>query len=459
MVAAAATIDAYKLMHEGAIAFAHMERAGMRVDLDYLHWAVGEVAGEIKALEDRLRGMEEYKLQQRRYGASTNVGSRDQLAVVLFKDLGHKPSGHTAGGKPSMDDAALEKIGSEYTSAFLSLMKLGKLHGTYLKAVLRECEGEYLHPIFDLHTTVTYRSSSSNPNFQNIPIRDPEYARWIRRAFVPRPGHVLVEIDIVQAEVRVAACYHKDPTMLRYIRENYDFHKQAAADCFKLPLGEVPKQVRQCAKGGFVFAEFYGDYYVNVARHLWEEAAKYNLTTQDGLGLHQWLAQHGVERLGACEPKTRPRPGTFEHHIQQVEEKFWNKTFPVYNQWRRDWYDQYTRTGGFDTLTGFHVRGSYTRNEVINSPVQGSAFHCLLWSLIRIIKWLVRHKLRTVVVGQIHDSIVLDVYEPELPDVLAQVKHTMTEALPAAWPWIIVPFEIEAEASSTTWWDKQEIQI
>ena len=101
------------------------------------------------------------------------------------------------------------------------------------------------------------------------------------------------------------------------------------------------------------------------------------------------------------------------------------------------------------------------RNSVINYPVQGSAFHCLLWSFIELDRIMRHEQWNTKLVGQIHDSILLDVYPPELDHVLKVIKRVTCHDLILNWPWIIVPLEIEAELSDVdlSWYHKKEIKI
>lgn len=460
-----ATAGAYRLLHRGALAFARMEAAGMRVDVAYLHRAQAKVLARIAQLQARLRDSDTYRAQRRRYGSATKLGSREQLAVILFTDEGHTCHAHTPTGRPQLNDEALAGVGTPYTRQFAEVEKLKKLESTYIRGLLREVDNDgYLHPFFNLHRVATYRSSSSDPNFQNIPIRDKMIAKIIRRAFVPRgPDYQLCETDIGGAEVRCAACYHKDPTMLQYIRTDHDMHKDMAAECFLLPLDQVPKPVRQTAKGSFTFAEFYGDYWGQVAPNLWRAAA--DLTTADGVPLQDHMAAQGIDGLGLTRRATGrgidATPNGFAAHIRAVERRFWGDRFAVYDQWRQDWYRAYQAAGGFHTLTGFSVHGVYGRNEVINSPVQGSAFHWLLWCLIRIDKTLRRGKWRTRLIGQIHDSLVADVHRAERSDYLALVKQTFLVDLPAAMPWIITPIEIEAEMCPLggTWYDKEVVEL
>lgn len=467
-----ATPEAVRLFHEGAIALSAVEHAGIRMDVPYLKRTIEETNKRIKELEDAITEDAVIKAWRKHFGTRTNLDSRDQLGTVLYDILGFGGGTETAGSSArrrrwAVDETALEKINTPFAKQYLEIEKLKKVESTYLRGILREIEGDFLHPSFGLHNVRTFRGSSSNPNFQNIPIRVPEYAKLIRRAFIPRPGHVLVEIDFGQIEVRVAACYHKDPRMLQYISEGYDFHREMAIKCYKLPgLAQVVKDygdvglkrlkaARQQAKALFVFAEFYGDYYVKVAQSLWDACTRYGLLAPDGTPMHAHLKAEGISKLGACNPKEKPASGTFERHIKETEDYFWNVMFPVYAKWRRDWHQRYLTHGYFNTLTGFLCQGVYSRNDAVNYPIQGSAFHCLLWSIIQIVKWLRRYKMQSVVVGQIHDSCLIDCHESELEDVLHAANYIMTKALPKHWQWLITPLEVEMDVAATNWYEKQ----
>lgn len=452
----------YWLLHQGSLAFAELERNGIRIDTAYLAKATAETDAEIKAQEASLRETDEWKAWRRHYADKANFYSRAQLGHVLFNLLGHDAASYTPSGKPQADEGALERIGGPFCAKLLRLYKNDKLRGTYFAGLAREVEGEYLHPFFNLHTVETHRSSSDSPNFQNLPIRDKEMGAKLRRCFVPRPGRRLVEIDFKAIEVRVAACYHKDPVMLQYIRDDHDMHFDMAMELFKLPKEEVTKDARQFAKNGFVFPAFYGDYYCSMARDVWASIGQYHLKTKSGQDLYDWLTlRHGIGSLGACDPDLKAVPGTFEHHVQQVEDGFWNKRFMVYNRWRREWYKTYRAHGYFDTLTGFRIQGVFPRNFVINCPVQGSAFHCLLWSIIELQKELRKRKMRTLLVGQIHDSALGDVPDDELDDFTGLAKEVMTERLPKAWPWLITPLAVEADVTPVggSWHDKEAIAL
>ncbi len=250
------------------------------------------------------------------------------------------------------------------------------------------------------------------------------------------------------AGVVVRNCYHRDPTMLQYLEEGYDLHRDMAAECYMLEADQVSKDVRFYAKNQFVFPQFYGDYYVSCAKNLWEAMRRAYLKTSDGNDLETHLGYQGIDG-----------PRQFENHIKQVEERFWNDRFPVYRDWKDEWWEKYQKCGYLRLKTGFVCQGIYRRNEAINYPIQGSAFHCLLWSLIRMNRWLVKNKMETMIVGQIYDSMILDVVEEERGDVLAMAKQIMTVDLRRAWPWIVAPLEIDAEGSDRNWHEKMTLSI
>lgn len=324
---------------------------------------------------------------------------------------------------------------------------------------------------------ICVHNSSDSPNFQNFPVRDADVGKLIRSCFVPRPGNVLVEMDYAGIEVRISAAYHRDPVMLEYINDpTKDMHRDMAAQIYCIKPEHVSKKARYCAKNQFVFPEFYGSYWGQCAPHLWDSIAKHGLEV-DGVSIKKMLRRKGIKSLGetishykdgrsdldgrsrgAGSGRIETKPGTFMEHIRQVEQDFWGVRFRVYDRWKKRWWDDYMKRGGFKTLTGFWIEGVMKRNDVINYPVQGSAFHCLLWSLIRLQRELRRRKMRALIVGQIHDSIVADVPAEELDDFLILAKRIMTKEIRKHWKWIIVPLDIEAEVAESNWFEKKPVE-
>lgn len=460
---------AYELLHEGAKALAWVESNGIRVDIDYLDRTIDKADSDIAELSAQLQSTKLFRRWQKRYGDKTTLGSREQLADVLFKvlKLPYPASDRTGTGRYRTNDEVLAKVDHPFVKDYRRLLDLQKDRSTYLEGIRREVVDGLFHPSFNLHVASTFRSSSGSDredsrggrdlNFQNLPIRDPVRGAMVRQAFIPRPGRRIVEIDFSGVEVKVSACYNKDPVLIKYIRDpSTDMHRDTACQLFGLTQEQVDKRTtRDWSKNKFVFPQFYGSVYFQCAPSLWEGVIS-NTTPIPGLGItvRQHLASQGITELGECNARGKPKPGTFERRCKDVEDSFWKERFTVYAQWKQDFYRQFLKTGGFKTLTGFWIgaigsKGDSVlkKNDVTNHPVQGSAFHCLLWSLTQLVKWIRKYRLKSKVLGQIHDSILLDCPENELQDVLHTAKRIMTVDLPKAWKWIIVPMETESDVT------------
>lgn len=455
------TSEAYQLFHKASLVFTDMEENGVRIDTKYMKAALHSVTAKIDRLSDRLKRMEVYKIWRRESGTKINIDSRRQLAHVLFDVMKYPVTHRTKTGLAQVNEESLKEIDLPFITTLLRVEKYKKLRSTYLRGILKEVNYDgFLHPHFNLHTTKTYRSSSSNPNFQNIPVRNAEIGKIIRQGFIPRDGYYLTESDFSGIEVCVAACYNKDPRLIQYIIDpTTDMHRDMAAQIFMIKPEQVTKLIRYWGKSGFVFAEFYGDYYISCAKRMWKELIKGNFITADGINVKDHLAKQGITRLGRCDPKQTPQTGTFEKHMKEVEDDFWNNRFKIYARWKKQWWSAYERDGEFMTKTGFRIAGIYNRKEVTNYPIQGSAFHCLLWTLIELSAWLKRRKMKTKIIGQIHDSVLADVHKDELDDYIVMIKRIASKKLPRAWKWINVPLTIDVEVAplGRSWHEKTEI--
>jgi len=445
----ATTADAYWLVHRGALAFARAEMPGIRVDVPYCEAMMEVLTRRIERLTAELQATKFYRRWEHIYGTKTNIHSNQQLANLLYKHMKVKPPKTTERGRESTDEDSLKRLGIPELDLILQIRKYKKIRDTYLRAFLREQTDGVLHPIFNLHLVRTHRSSSSDPNFQNIPKRDKEALKICRRALLPRPGHMLVEADFAALEVMISACYHKDPVMLEYLRDkNSDMHLDMAKQIFMLEemSKKIPEhaRMRQAAKNGFVFPQFYGDYYVNCARNIcdwvglpidekWRPGM--GMTLPDGRHISDHLISKGIKSYK-----------DFEEHLREVEQDFWGRRFRVYNDWRKASVEKYRKRGWLRMYTGFVCSGPMRKNEIVNYPIQGSAFHCLLWTFIRMDELMIKEGWRTRLVGQIHDSIIMDVHPDEFEHIKQTLNRIVTEELPAAWKWIIVPLEIEIEA-------------
>lgn len=458
------TTEALQLLHDGVKTLSKVEANGIRINTDYLDKALAETELQIRELEYRLRESDVWEKWIKMFGQKSNLSSKEQLGRLLHDKrknggLGHPVLERTKTGKPKVSEALIAKIDLPFCRTYTELQRLQKARGTFLCGIRREtCDG-YLHASFNLNIAATYRSTSSLINFQNFPVRNPVLGDLIRRCFIARKDHVLGEIDYRGIEVKVAACYNKDPNLIQYVTDpTTDMHRDTAMRLAFLEEKQVSKAMRHTAKNRFVFPQFYGSFYVDCAKHIWDELVSRNITLEgEQQTVIEWLGKHGVQSLGACNEEEEPVEDTFEHHVKKVEDWFWQKRFKVYTEWKEWWWDQYRRRGWFKMKTGFVCSGVYKRNQVINYPVQGSAFHCLLLSLILLQEWLEKNKMRSVIVGQIHDSIVLDMHKDEVQDVLTAARRIMTKVVPRIWNWIIVPLEVEAEVAPAggSWADKK----
>ena len=469
----ATTLDAYKLLHQGVIALSQVEANGMAVDMGYLKKVNKKINKQIAIKNEELKEDKIIKIWKKRYGTNTNLDSNDQLGKILFEDLGLKCPSYTDTGRFKTDESVLETLDVSFVKNYLEIKKLKKAQGTYLNGIIREVCNGFVHPVFNLHIAATFRSSSDSPNFQNMPIRNPEIAKLIRRCFIPRASNRhLVESDYGGIEVHGAAWYHKDPTMMTYLNDSTkDMHRDMATQCYKLSKREMTalkgdkedakriKDIRFCGKNMFVFPEFYGAWWFSCAPNLWSAIDQSNLRTRKGLTLKEHLDSKGIDCLGALNLDEHHGDNTFLNHIKKVEWHFWNKRFSVYKKWKDQWYENYLKRGYFDTLTGFRIEGMLDRKKVINYPVQGVAFHCLLWSLIRVQKQLKKYKMKSLIVGQIHDSIIGDVVDKELKNYMEIVNQVMVVDIKKHWKWITTPIEIEIEVAPAgkSWWHKEKV--
>jgi len=226
-------------------------------------------------------------------------------------------------------------------------------------------------------------------------------------------------------------------------------HRDMAAQCFQLPEDQITKKLRYIAKNRFVFPQFYGDWFLSCAQRMWNAISDKNQgKTVSGVSVIEHLRKRGITRLGDEECA----PGTFTSYIRDVEKDFWGRRFRVYNRWRKAWVSDYEENGELQLLSGFTCRGLGGKNEIINYPIQGSAFHCLLWSLIQLVlKELNQRSMKTLIVGQIHDSLCADVPIDEVDDFKALATEVMVERLRAAWEWVIVPLVVEFTVYPHSW--------
>lgn len=469
-VVTATTEDARQLFHEGTIALAEAEFNGILCDQDYCRRMIANLDRQVNFITSKLGDTEIGKLWRGRFHNSVNYDSDNQLRTILYEDLGLESSKGTRTGKKSVDVESLSSLGREDVNLLLKRRGLKKMSGTYLQNILQESLPDgYVHPFFHLGPysddkaggARSFRGSSSNINFQNQPNRHEEERKLIRRAFLSRPGHRIVGRDYGAMEFRISACLHHDQNMIRYIENGDDPHRDVAAHCFLLDpslctkkYGELGKNVRHVGKNSATFAQMYFQEASNTAQGLWKGIKDLDLRVPNDPD--KSLFNHLKEkRIGTYD--------AFERHIvNRAVPWFWNEMFPEYGKWRERWIDQYNKKGYFDMITGFRVEGVISKYQLGNYPIQGPAFHCLLWSLIQVHKlWDSRRTdgFQSLIIGQIHDELTTDEAEDEFNRNQEEIPKIMSEEIRKAWPWIVVPLEVETDATPVggNWYEKKGV--
>lgn len=460
------TKDAMDLLMKGTTALTRMSNAGVRVDVGYLNNVIKETTQQISEMEHEIRNNPIVETWKKHYGKDFKLGSRTQLGRIVFDILGNKRNPFMGGMN---NEIAFKHLKDPFTAPdgpYFGIAKLKKALSTYLIGLKNHTVNGFIHPSMKLFSVESYRSSCTDPNLQNQPRRNKRISEIVRRSIIARDGHDLIEADYSAQEVRVGACYCKDPQLISYVTGGGDQHFDAAKDIYMLTDGEIGgiekgqpgRDVRDITKNKWVFPQNYGSYYLNCTPDLWEAIEEWDLKTAQGVSLFHHLKSKGIKRMGACDPDKEPVKGTFEHHVREAERAYWER-LSVFAQWRKDWWQLYQDQGGLNTLTGFRMAGKFSRNQVLCDPIQGSAFHCLLWSIINIQNEMIRKKMKSQIVLQIHDSILFDAHRREVDDLVEITRRWAIDKVAKHWPWIIVPLAVEFERSESTWFDKDKMAI
>lgn len=430
-------MPAYKLLHEGAEAFSEVQKNGIKIDIKKAKNFERKWANELDELKDKLLSSKEasrFKRKTRKELSFNKTLSGKDLQVLLFDILKFKPIKQTKTGY-STDATTLEtfKDKSEFVSILLRYKKVDKLLNTYLSQFLRYEVDGFIYPTFNLHFAESYRSSSSEPNFQNIPKRSEE-SKIIRSLIISRWGSegAVAEVDYSSMEVRIIACVTHDPVLIDYLVGGGDMHGDWGEILFKVGKKEIPKKIfkrlRQGAKNGFVFPNFYGSYWKNTAAGLWDWMPK---------GMREtWEYEDWVE------------------HVRSCEKKFWKK-FHVTREWQDSLVRKYKRTGYVqDSSWGFRRFGYLSRNHIYNFPIQGPAYHCLQWDINEIVlrrDCFKPESIDSLLCGEIHDALFWDMKIKESDKLRKNVDYIMTEQIREENKWLIVPLETEWSVGEKDW--------
>ena len=433
----------YQLLHEGALTMVDITANGIAVNEEALIKNELILEKKMMGVVKQINDSEEVKKWNSIKSYAFNFNSPPHLGQMFYDLLGYEvvkwTTPDTGEPKPSTDKEALENLNSSLAVLILEYKRYYKIKNTYLAGIKRETVNGFVHPGFSLHLALSYRSSSQNPNAQNYPKHDSFAMEMIRSCLGAHPGQFLVEADYSGAETRVSVDYNKDSNLLKYLMDkSTDMHRDIGSDLFKKPAKEITKDERFIAKSGITFAFFYGMSGANAAVRIWNM-----LLTP---AMKKDLKKRGIKNFDQ-----------FVKHLEKLHDIFWKKRFPYYAKWKDAMWEFYKKNGFIRFKTGFRsvVRMGY--NDCSNWQVQGSAFHCLLYSIIKVNKYLKEGNFKSKVIFQIHDSIGLSICKDEWETIKPVIDRIMTEDLMKEWRWIRVPMRCDFDFC-TRWWNEEDTE-
>jgi DNA polymerase I len=382
---------------------ADMEFEGVRIDIESL--------GELSTILDE----ESKEIEKQVYelaGVRFNLASPKQLGDVLFLKLKLDPKAKkTKTGQFATGEEVLSRLAGEHeiAQAILDYRQMVKLKSTYvdsLPTMINPKTGR-VHTTYNQFVAATGRLSSINPNLQNIPIRT-DRGREIRKAFVPRDkDHVLFAADYSQVELRIMAAFSQDTSMIEAFKNGRDIHATTAAKIFQVPLEKVTSDMRRKAKTAN-FGIIYGI---------------------SAFGLSQRLNISRSEAKEIIDAYFKEFPAVKAYMDDCIEKARKNEYVETILGRRR-----YLRDINSRNMT---MRGFAERNA-INAPIQGSAADLIKVAMIQVHHWLIKEKLRSKMILQVHDELVFDAYKDEVELLKKEIPRIMSNAVK-----IEVPLEVE----------------
>jgi DNA polymerase I len=349
-----------------------MERNGIRIDSALLAQQGQQVGKRLLELEGEIH---------RLAGQPFNIQSPKQIAEILFGQLELPVIKKTPSGAPSTDEEVLQKLAEDYPlpARILDYRSLAKLMSTYIEKLPRMADPKTgrVHTNFSQATAVTGRLASSDPNLQNIPVRTEE-GRRIREAFIPADGCKLLSADYSQIELRIMAHIAEDENLLTAFREGKDVHQATAAEIFGIALDEVSSEQRRYAKV-INFGLIYGMSAFGLAGNLGIERA----------AAQNYIAKYFDRYPGVAQYMERTR-------LEARERGYVETVFG-----RRLWLPEIKGSNG--------PRRQGAERAAINAPMQGTAADLIKLAMIAVENWLEKEGLKTKLILQVHDELVLDV--------------------------------------------------
>jgi len=377
-----------------------MERNGVLIDmalLKDLSRQFGEKMGEIE------------KQAHVQAGQPFNLNSPKQIQEILFEKQGLKPVKKTPSGQPSTDEDALSELALDHPlpKLLLEYRGLAKLKSTYtdkLPEMINPKTGR-VHTTYGQAVAVTGRLASNDPNLQNIPIRTAE-GRRIREAFVAPPGAHIVSADYSQIELRIMAHISRDASLLKAFAAGEDIHRATAAEIFGMTPAQVDAEQRRYAKV-INFGLIYGMSAFGLARQLGIERS----------AAQQYMDRYFARYPGVAEYMKRTRETARENGY--VETVFG----------RRLWLPEVRSSNP--------ARRQGAERAAINAPMQGTAADLIKMAMIAVNRWLAEKRLKSRLIMQVHDELVLEVADPELATVKRELPKLMGGVAELAVPLVV----------------------
>jgi DNA polymerase-1 len=365
-----------------------MERNGVLIDRAKLEAQSQELGKEILALEQKA-----YEAA----GQPFNLGSPKQIQEILFERLKLPVKKKTPSGQPSTDEDSLAELALDHPLPRLILEHRGlsKLKSTYTDKLPRSINPATgrVHTTYSQTTAVTGRLASNEPNLQNIPIRTAA-GRRIRACFIAPPGSRILSADYSQIELRIMAHLSADENLRRAFSEGEDVHRVTAAEVFGVPISQVDADQRRVAKV-INFGLIYGMSSFGVAQNLEIDRA----TAQTYID--RYFARYPGAKRYMDETRKRAK------ELGYVETVFG----------RRLWLPE--------LRSGAPVRRQAAERAAINAPMQGTAADLIKLAMIAVQDFLDHEELKSKLIMQVHDELVLEVPEAELERVKTRVRELM----------------------------------
>ncbi|QNL43449.1 DNA polymerase I [Oscillibacter hominis] len=365
---------------------AEMEQTGFRVD-------GGELKRFGEAMDQRIQELEAAIYQMA--GMAFNINSPKQLGEVLFERLGLPPAKKTKTGYSTNADV-LEKLRFHHpiVEAVLDYRQYAKLKSTYADGLLKVIGPDgRIHTNFQMTVTATGRLSSTEPNLQNIPTRT-DLGSEIRRMFIPDEGNVLVDADYSQIELRLLAHIAGDKAMQNAFLHHADIHTATASQVFGVAPEEVSHEMRRRAKA-VNFGIVYGISPFSLAQDI---------------GVAQWEAKEYMEQYFATYSGVKRY---MEEIVERAREKGVVETL-------------YHRRRALPELksSNYNMR-SFGERVALNMPIQGTAADIMKLAMVAVWRRLKREKLRSRLVLQVHDELIVECPAQESETVERLVKEEM----------------------------------